>query len=106
MYLVLIFAFALAVALFAVQNSAMVEVRLFRWSWEVSLVMVILGSAAAGVLMTGLIGLVSSVRLRLRIRELEGRIRRMETELKSATPSAPSAPQKDVSGTVEQGGQK
>jgi len=52
-------AFAVLVAMFAIQNSALVSVSFFKWQLkDISLAVVILGSAAAGALAVGLFTLV------------------------------------------------
>lgn len=82
MRLIIGFLFALTVALFAVQNSTMVSVRVLAWMVETSLVLVIIGSAALGALSATLLGLPSAIRLRLKVREYEGKLKRMEAEVK------------------------
>lgn len=73
---VLIVLFALAVALFALQNAAPVRVSFLVWeSQEAPLAAVILISVAAGVVLVSLIGFVQRWRLRSRIRQLEAQLR-------------------------------
>ncbi|MGE5550058.1 MAG: LapA family protein [Bacteroidota bacterium] len=48
---------ALLIAVFALQNAVPVAIRLFFWEFEISLVLVILGSAFAGALAVLLAGL-------------------------------------------------
>lgn len=50
-YLIFSLIFALLVALFAIQNTMLVVVKFLFWQVELSLVLVILGSAAAGALL-------------------------------------------------------
>ena len=83
-FLIVGFAFALIVALFAVQNSSTVSVRFLNWGFETSAVLVIIASAALGALSAGLLGLPRSIRLRLKVRELDGKVKRLEAELKAA----------------------
>ena len=72
----LIVVFALAVALFALQNAAPVRVSFLVWeSKEAPLAAVILISVAAGVVLVSLIGFVQRWKLRTRIRQLESQLR-------------------------------
>lgn len=66
----------LAVAVFAMQNTPAVEVRFLVWNANGPLALVVLASAAAGVLMALLFCLPGMLRGRWRIRNLE---RRLET---------------------------
>lgn len=99
------FFFALIVALFAVQNSSMVAIRVLAWGLETSLVLVIIGSAALGALSVTVVSLPRTIRLRLRLREYEGRIKRLEAEIREKTPAAGvPAPAAATGGQVESGG--
>jgi uncharacterized integral membrane protein len=72
----LIVVFALAVAVFALQNAAPVRVSFLVWeSKEAPLAAVILISVAAGVVLVSLIGFVQRWKLRTRIRRLESQLR-------------------------------
>jgi putative membrane protein len=82
------FLFALAIAIFAVQNSSMVAIRVLGWGLETSLVLVIIGAAALGALSVTVVGLPRAIRLRLKLREYEGRIKRLEAEIREKTPPA------------------
>lgn len=79
--LVVALLFALAVAVFAVQNAEPISFRLFGWQSETSLVFVVLGAAAAGAVTAGLIGLVRQIKSSLRIRQLQARVQKLEQEL-------------------------
>jgi putative membrane protein len=75
--------FALIIALFAIQNEVKVDVRFLGWTVpQVSLVLVILGSSAAGALIMAAIGLFKQVRLGMRLRDCQSQIRRLEANLK------------------------
>ena len=51
--ILLILLFALAISIFAVQNSAPVDIRILFWSFtDVSLVVIILGAFSMGALLT------------------------------------------------------
>ncbi|HEX6988385.1 MAG TPA: LapA family protein, partial [Bacillota bacterium] len=63
--LLLALLFALLIAIFAAQNAQPVEVRFLSWTWVTSLVLVIVGSAALGVLLAGTLSLVRQVSMRV-----------------------------------------
>lgn len=63
--------FAILIALFALQNTAAVHVRFLAWEYETSLVLVILGSATVGAVLTFIASLGSRVRRAGEIRRLE-----------------------------------
>ncbi len=72
----LVVLFALAVAVFALQNATPVRVSFLAWETkEAPLAAVILVSAAAGAVLVGLIGFVQRWKLRSRIRQLEAKFR-------------------------------
>ncbi|MEW6228398.1 MAG: LapA family protein [Bacillota bacterium] len=78
-------AFALLVAVFAIQNSSPVTVTFLKWRLvDVSLALVILGSAAAGAVVVGLFGAVREIRLRFSLRSWRGRAERLAGELDTA----------------------
>lgn len=78
-------AFALLVAVFAIQNSAPVTVTFLKWHLvDVSLALVILGSAAAGAVVVGLLGAVREIRLRLSLRSFRGKAERLAHDLAAA----------------------
>ncbi len=70
--------FALAIAVFALQNADPVKVRFLRWHFEASVAVVTLGSAALGALIAGGLGLVGSLRRGRVTRQLQARIRELE----------------------------
>ena len=74
-------AFALVVAIFAVQNAGLVMVGFLPYRFEVSLALVILGSTAAGALVVFLLGLVQQVTRGMKIREYRHKIQQLEREL-------------------------
>ena len=82
-------AFALLVAVFAVQNSTPVSVSFFNWHiGNVSLALVILGSAAAGAAASGLISLVREIGFRLALRSYRGKAEKCAQELDAAKEEA------------------
>ena len=57
-YLILALIFALLVAAFAIQNTAVVTINFLFWQGSISLGLVILGSVAAGALIFFVLGLI------------------------------------------------
>ena len=76
----------LVLAVFALQNTTAVEVRFLFWQVEGPLAVVVLASAAAGLLVAILFGLPAIVASRRRIRSLERRI-----EGEGPPPAGPAA---------------
>ncbi|MEK6813226.1 MAG: LapA family protein [Nitrospirota bacterium] len=76
--LVLALIIAIAVAVFAIQNAASVVVSVLFWNIETSLVILVLGSALAGALVSALLAGVRWVRLSKELRACRRRIREME----------------------------
>lgn len=84
-------AFALLVAVFAIQNSTPVTVTFLKWRLvDVSLALVILGSAAAGAMVVGLLGAVREIGLRLSLRSFRGKAERLAHELEVTREKAAS----------------
>lgn len=79
--LVVALLFALAVAVFAVQNAEDIVVQLFTFEFETSLVIVVLAAAAAGALTAGIIGIVRNVRSAVRGRQLQGQVTKLERQV-------------------------
>jgi uncharacterized integral membrane protein len=69
-YLVLALIFAVIVALFAIQNTTVVVVRFLLWEANISLVLVILGAAAAGAIMMFLINFIKEIGVNRERKEL------------------------------------
>jgi putative membrane protein len=67
-----------AIALFAVQNNSAVVVRFLGWQIEEPLSLVILLSVLVGIVLTALLGVVRSWKLRSRIRQLENMLARSQ----------------------------
>ncbi len=77
--------FAIVIAIFALQNTVTVHVRFLAWEYETSLVLIILGSATLGAILTFVASLGPRIRRARDIRQLEQtvqsqgeRIRQME----------------------------
>jgi len=86
-YLILGFIFSLLIAIIALANNEVVAVNYIFGRIEVSLILLILGAAFAGALVTGLFSLVKSIRSALAFREsrqrqdaLQKRIKKLEEE--------------------------
>ena len=70
---------AAAIAAFSLYNSDPVTVKFFVWKVEeVPLAAVILAAVLGGAIPVSLIGFVGRLRLKLRIRQLESRVRELE----------------------------
>ncbi len=74
-YAILIAVFALALALFAIQNTDPLTVRFVTWSFTASEAVVILGAAIAGGIIGALLGLKGQIRARRAARKAEARLR-------------------------------
>lgn len=76
--LILALAFAILIALFAVQNAATVEVRFLVWHFKTTQVIVILASTAVGALVVGLPGLFKQMRLGFQLHGTQGQVSRLQ----------------------------
>lgn len=87
-------AFALLVAVFAIQNSTPVTVTFLKWRLvDLSLAIVILGSAAAGALVIGLVGAVREIGLGFGVRSWRAKAERLASELDATRGKAVSLEQ-------------
>lgn len=81
-YLVVALLFILFISILALQNSQPVTIKFLYWSLpSFPLVLIILFSAATGALITLLFSVAGQVRLTIRARELQSRIRQLEKKL-------------------------
>jgi lipopolysaccharide assembly protein A len=80
--LVMALLFSLVVAIFAIVNNEMVPVNFLFGSVEVSAVLLILGSAAAGAIIMTFLSLVRHVRVGFEVRDLKKKIKHLEEDLK------------------------
>lgn len=81
-YLVLGLIFAIAVAVFAVQNATRVDITLLVWQLKgISLVLVILGSALIGAISAGLFGIVKQLKLIKKMRDYKNLMDTQELEI-------------------------
>lgn len=82
--------FALIVAIFAIQNAEVVNIRFLGWQFQnISLVLVILGSASAGALFLFILGTIKQLSLVLKLKEAENKIRKLEHQLKELKETKP-----------------
>ncbi len=72
---------ATLVAIFAVQNAEEVTVRFLVWTFQTSVVIVILVSAGMGALLAALISLPQTIKARRRLRQSERKLERLAVEL-------------------------
>jgi|GEM_PF-1867953 len=80
---VLILFFALAVSVFAVQNSAPVDIQLLVWSFaDISLVVIILGTFISGVVLTILLNVVKNFKQMMQVNDLKNKNRQLAEENK------------------------
>lgn len=81
-YLVVVLAFSIAAAVFAVSNASPVSVNLFLWQLrEVSLALVILISAAVGIAVSSAVAVYVKINDTIKIRSLESRVRELERQI-------------------------
>jgi len=87
---VLMIVIGAAGAIFAIQNIDPVVIRFLAWRIEgAPLAMVIILSIAIGVVFTSLVGLVQQLKLRSRIRRLEGELARASVAAERQQPDPP-----------------
>ncbi|WP_227765582.1 LapA family protein [Zhaonella formicivorans] len=99
-YFYLAVIFSLVVAVFAIQNSQLIAIKLFFWQLpEFPLAVIILGAALAGAVAAFLFGLTNSLKsLKLR-KELKEQVKSLEEELvksKEAPKEVPHAEPKET----------
>lgn len=109
-YLILALIFAILVAAFAIQNTAVVTVHFLFWQGSISLVLVILGSVAAGALIFFVLGLIKQIAYGKERRELvrekerlTGRLAEQKRELEAAEERLKEALETARKGAVKQG---
>ncbi|MEW6183085.1 MAG: LapA family protein [Bacillota bacterium] len=84
-YILIGLIFALLVAVFAVQNAAVVNIRFLVWEFKnISLAVVVLGAAAGGALIVFILSLGREVKHALRARELSSQNIRLSHRLSRA----------------------
>ncbi len=75
--------FSLLIAVFAIVNNEVVRVNYLFGSMDISLVLLILGSAAAGAVIMVFLSLVRHVRVGFEVRDLKKKIRLLEEDLEA-----------------------
>lgn len=80
-YLILAFAFSLVVAVFAVQNSVAVTISFLSWSFQTSLVIVILGAATFGALAALSLAVPMQIKARWALKKAKNRQCELAAEL-------------------------
>ena len=80
-YLILAFAFALLTAIFAVQNALPVTIAFLSWSFQTSLVIVILGAATFGALATLSLAVLMQIKARWALKRVKQRQGELEAEI-------------------------
>jgi uncharacterized integral membrane protein len=68
-----------AVTVFALSNPTVVTLRFLLWQIEASVALAVIGGAVFGGLLVFISGLVGQQHLRTRLRDLQARLREMET---------------------------
>jgi putative membrane protein len=96
---------ALLVAIFAVQNAKPVVVAFLVWQFKISLVLVILGTAALGAAAAFLLGTVRLIRQSRRLKEADLCIERLEFELVRLQKSVKAKEGNKLSATEGENGQ-
>lgn len=81
--LIIALLFSLLIAVFAIVNNEVVSVNFLFRTVDISLVLLILGSAAAGAVIMVFLSLVRHVRVGFQMRELNKKINALEDELKA-----------------------
>jgi len=74
--------FAMLIALFAVQNATIVTIRVAVWSFDVSLVLVVLGAATLGALGALMWSLVKGLAVKGQLQTERARVQQLEAELR------------------------
>jgi len=76
--------FALFIALFAIQNATVITINFLWYKFNLSQAVVILGSALFGILIMLPFDIVKRVRFRIKINELNSKIKKLDEELSIA----------------------
>lgn len=96
MALLLSMAFAFLIALFAIQNSMIVNVNLMMWNIETSLVLVILGAASLGFLMALSLQIYPHMKLRYQLYKARADIKQLEEDKLALVKQLAPAPEVKV----------
>ncbi|HWR09414.1 LapA family protein [Sporomusa sp.] len=90
------FIFALLVAVFAVQNSLAVTVSFLAWSFQTSLVIIILGSATFGAMTILSLAMLVQFRLRRTLRKIQQSQQLLEAENRELRACQAAQPQNAI----------
>jgi uncharacterized integral membrane protein len=94
-YLILAFIFAIIIMVFSLQNLMAVNVRFIIWeSRDIPLALVITGSAFLGALLTFMLGLMRSYKLKRNIKNLETSNQILRQRSEAAEEASPKQPVK------------
>lgn len=93
--------FAILIAVFALQNTVTVNVRLFVWEYETSLVLIILGSATLGAMLTFLASLGPRIRRVRETRQLEQTVRSQGERIRQLEGIIKDLQETSLPGTVQ-----
>lgn len=92
LYLIVALLFALFVAVFAVQNATVVDIRFLFWRiHEVPLSLVILISVAAGAVIVFVMGAFRQLRTSMQVRELTAKVNELKAKGATSPGPVPSA---------------
>lgn len=83
LYLLVAFAFSFLVAVFAIQNALTVNVSFVTWSFQTSLVIVILGAATFGALAVISLAIPMQIKARWDLKKARQRQGELEAEVKT-----------------------
>lgn len=84
--LILAIVLAVLVAIFALQNSAVIMVTFLAWHWEASLALVLILVLGAGILIGYLAGLPSAWKSKSEVRQTRREIKDLEKEVGAQDP--------------------
>lgn len=79
--LIIALIFALLIAIFAMQNAVSVTLSFFNYSFQTSLVVVVLGSIAVGALIMGLFSSLKQIKLKREMRQLQKKYSELEAQI-------------------------
>ncbi|WP_424909560.1 LapA family protein [Thermovenabulum sp.] len=83
-FIVIALLFALFVAIFALSNSEIVNIRFFGNIYSMSQALIIIGCTVFGALAVMVLGLFSRIRTAFKMREYKNKIKNLENELEEA----------------------
>jgi uncharacterized integral membrane protein len=81
LYLIIALLLATLVAIFAVQNAAEITIRFLLWTFQSSVVVVILIALGVGALLAALVSLPQTLKARRRLKETEEKLERLSERL-------------------------